>query len=90
MRSSTRCVHFRHSFSLNGIVGHQPAGSYVVQTHRPVFRPGLARPARATTLIEIPAVRDSVHVTVAAVVDAGDLESALILDAARRTRPRCV
>lgn len=87
MRTSTKSVRFRHPFSLSGLSATQPAGSYVVQTYLPASTTdSSSRRRKVTTLIEIPALRRGVAVTVAAIIDAGELEAALLLDSVRRAR----
>ena len=55
-RTSRRTVTFTRPFSLSGIDGVQPAGSYTVETDEELL-PGLSFPAyrRVATLIFLPA-----------------------------------
>ena len=77
VRSTTRNVTFRHAFSLQGVDGLQPPGTYAVETDEEQI-PGLSFLAyrRITTTITLP-VRNTRQMST---IDPADLESALARD----------
>ena len=76
-RTSRRTVTFTRPFSLSGIDGVQPAGSYTVETDEELL-PGLSFPAyrRVATLIFLPARPGEANLAQVAVIDPVELEEA--------------
>ena len=81
-RTSRRTVTFTRPFSLSGIDGVQPAGSYTVETDEELL-PGLSFPAyrRVATLIFLPARPGDAVSGRVATVDPLELEAAQERDA---------
>jgi hypothetical protein len=81
VRSTTRNVTFRHAFSLQGVDGLQPPGTYAVETDEEQI-PGLSFLAyrRITTTITLPVRNRGVAARQMSTIDPADLESALARD----------
>lgn len=84
LRSSSRSVTFLHPFTLQGLEGAQPAGTYVVETDEELIET-LSLPAyrRVATWLRIAAVPGRPGVAETAMVDPGELATALAKDAAK-------
>jgi hypothetical protein len=83
IRSTRRSVTFRHPFTLLGLDGPQPAGTYVVETDEELIE-AISLPAyrRIATWLRITAVQGRPGVAETAMVDPGDLAAALARDGA--------
>ena len=83
VRTSQRTVTFTWPFSLNGLDGAQPAGTYTVQTHEESL-PGLSFLAwrRSATLIFLPSRPGGAFVEQLVEIDPLELEAAQERDAA--------
>jgi hypothetical protein len=87
MRTSSRSVTFTLPFTLTGLDGVQPAGTYVVETDEerietvsvPAYR-------RTATWFRIPALPDRPGTAETAMVDPVDLAAALARDGAAKTK----
>lgn len=81
VRTTTRHVTFRRAFSLQGVEGVQPPGTYAVETDEEQIL-GLSFPAyrRMTTTITLPIRRGGIVGRQMSTIDPADLESALARD----------
>lgn len=79
MRTTSSSVTFNHPFTLNGVEGYQPAGTYDVDTDEEVFET-LNRTVylRVATLLII----SDIGITRTVTVDPADLQAALDRDKA--------
>lgn len=83
MRSSSRSITFVHPFTLKGLDGTLPAGTYVVETDEELIE-ALSLPAyrRIATWFRIAAVPGKPGIAETAMVDPADLAAALARDGA--------
>ena len=84
VRTSHTTITFTQPFSLSGIDGVQPAGTYTVETHEHLL-PGLSFPAwrRMATLMFLPSRPGGAFVEREVPIDPLELEAAHERDAAR-------
>ena len=87
LRTTRRTVTFARPFSLPGIAGLQPAGSYVVETDEELLE-GLSFPVyrRVATTIFLPTQPGGTVSGQLAVIDPLDMEAAQLRDAAAASR----
>jgi hypothetical protein len=83
-QTTNRSVVFSHPFSLAGVDGPQPAGTYVVETDEELIQEVSCRAfRRVATWIRLPSpVARPSYVAVTAMVDPAELAAALAKDAA--------
>jgi hypothetical protein len=82
-RITTKTVTFRHPFTIEGLDGWQPAGSYVVEMEEELIQ-DLSFPAwrRLHTAIRLPQRPGALVTEQVAYVDPKVIEAALAIDAA--------
>jgi hypothetical protein len=82
-RTSNRSVVFAHPFTLTGLDGMQPAGTYVVETDEELIE-GVSLPAyrRTATWFRVTAAAGRPGIAETALVDPGELAAALAKDSA--------
>ena len=82
-RMTTKTVTFRHPFTIEGLDGWQPAGSYVIETEEELLQ-ALSFPAwrRLHTAIRVPQRPGASVTEQVATVDPAAMDAALTADAA--------
>ena len=82
-RSTTGFVTFRHSFTIEGLDGWQPAGTYVIEMEEELLQ-GLSFPAwrRVHTAIRLPQRAGTSVMEQVATIDPKALDTALAVDRA--------
>ena len=90
VRTTSRSVTFRRAFSLQGVDGMQPPGTYTVETDEELI-PGLTFLAyrRMATTITLPVRNSGAAARQMSTIDPADLESALA-KISEPTIPNCI